>query len=36
MFLQDEVPHGIYVEVEKMKFRKNQKGEPIYDIEAWF
>ncbi len=32
--LQDEVPHGIYVEVEKMKFRKNQKGEPIYDIEA--
>jgi len=32
--LQDEVPHGIYVEVEKMKFRKNQKGEPLYDIEA--
>lgn len=34
MLLQDEVPHGIYVEVEKMKFRKNQKGEPLYDIEA--
>lgn len=34
MILQDEVPHGIYVEVEKMKFRKNQKGEPLYDIEA--
>lgn len=33
-FLQDEVPHGIYVEVEKMKFRKNQKGENLYDIEA--
>ena len=33
-FLQDEVPHGIYVEVEKMKFRKNQKGEDLYDIEA--
>ena len=32
--LQDEVPHGIYVEVEKMKFRKNKKGEEIYDIEA--
>ena len=32
--LRDEVPHGIYVEVEKMKFRKNQKGEPLYDIEA--
>ena len=33
-FLQDEVPHGIYVEVEKMKYRKNQKGEPMSDIEA--
>ena len=33
-FLQDEVPHGIYVEVDKMKFRKNQKGEDLYDIEA--
>ena len=32
--MKDEVPHGIYVEVEKMKFRKNQKGEPLYDIEA--
>ena len=32
--LQDEVPHGIYVEVEKMKYRKNQKDEPLYDIEA--
>lgn len=32
--LDQEVPHGIYVEVEKMKFRKNQKGEDLYDIEA--
>ncbi len=32
--LQDEVPHGIYVEVEKMKTRKNKQGEEIYDIEA--
>ena len=32
--LQDEVPHGIYVEVEKMKIRKNKQGEEIYDIEA--
>lgn len=32
--LQDEVPHGIYVEVEKMKTRNNKKGEAIYDIEA--
>ena len=34
MLLQDEVPHGIYVEVDKMKYRKNLKGEPLYDIEA--
>ena len=33
-FLKDEVPHGIYVEIDKMKFRKNQKGENLYDIEA--
>ena len=32
--LQDEVPHGIYVEVTKMKERKNKNGEDIYDIEA--
>lgn len=32
--LQDEVPHGIYVEVEKMKQRKNKSKEDIYDIEA--
>lgn len=32
--LQDEVPHGIYVEIEKMNLRKNKQGEDIYDIEA--
>ena len=32
--LQDEVPHGIYVEVEKLKTRKNKQNENIYDIEA--
>ena len=32
--LQDEVPHGIYIEVEKMTQRKNKKGEDIYDVEA--
>ena len=32
--LDQEVPHGIYVEVEKMKLRKNKKGEDIYDIVA--
>ena len=32
--LNEEVPHGIYVEVEKMKTRKTAKKEDIYDIEA--
>lgn len=32
--LQEEVPHGIYVEVEKFKDRKTAKGQDIYDIEA--
>ena len=32
--LQDEVPHGIYIEVEKMNLRKNKQDEDIYDIEA--
>ena len=32
--LDQEVPHGIYIEVEKMNLRKNKKGEEIYDIEA--
>lgn len=32
--LDEEVPHGILVEVEKMKLRKTTKGEEIYDIEA--
>ena len=33
-FLNEEVPHGIYVEVEKFAFRQTSKGEDIYDIEA--
>ena len=33
-FLSEEVPHGIYVEVEKMKSRNTTKGEEIYDVEA--
>ena len=32
--LKDEVPHGIYVEVEKMKLRNTTKGEEIYDVDA--
>ena len=34
MLLDQEVPHGIYVEVEKMKLRKNKEKQEIYDIEA--
>ena len=32
--LDEEVPHGIYVEVQKMNSRKTAKKEDIYDIEA--
>ena len=32
--LKDEVPHGIFVKVEKMKFKKSKDGEPMYQIEA--
>ena len=32
--MKDEVPHGIFVEVEKLKERKNKQKESIYDIEA--
>lgn len=32
--LDEEIPHGIYVETQKMKLRKTVKGENIYDIEA--
>lgn len=32
--LDDEIPHGIYVEVEKMNLRKTLKGEDIYNTEA--
>lgn len=34
MLLQDEVPHGILVEVTKMHLRENKQGQEIYDIEA--
>lgn len=33
-FLNDEVPHGIYIEVSKFKDRKTKKNEDIIDIEA--
>lgn len=32
--LEDEVPHGLYVEVEKMELTSTKKEEEIYNIEA--
>lgn len=32
--LDDEVPHGIYVEVQKLKKGKTMKGEAVFNIEA--
>lgn len=32
--LDDEVPHGIFVEVDKIKKRKTQSGDPIFNIDA--
>ncbi|MGN1299387.1 MAG: GTPase Era [Candidatus Scatovivens sp.] len=32
--LNEEVPHGIYVEIEKFELRKTSKNEDIYDVEA--
>ena len=32
--LDDEVPHGLYVEVQKMKLAITKTDEPIYNIEA--
>jgi len=34
MFLDEEIPHGILVEIEKMNLRKTTKGQEIYDVEA--
>lgn len=33
-FLSDEVPHGIYVEVDKIKKRKTMEDKPIFNIDA--
>ena len=32
--LNDEVPHGIFVEIEKFSLRETSKGKEIYDVEA--
>ena len=34
ILLKDEVPHGIFVKVEKMKLTKSKTGENMYTIEA--
>ena len=34
ILLKDEVPHGIFVRVDKMKFKKSKQGEDMYNIEA--
>ena len=34
ILLQDEVPHGIFVKVDKMESKKTKNGENIYQIEA--
>lgn len=31
--LREEIPHGIFVEVQKMKLRQTSKGEDIYDVD---
>ena len=33
-FLDDEVPHGVYVEVDKIKKRKTMEDKPIFNIDA--
>ena len=34
ILLKDEIPHGIFVEIEKMKLSKTKNKESIYNIEA--
>ena len=34
ILLKDEVPHGIFVKVEKMKLKKSKTGENMYQIDA--
>ncbi len=34
ILLQDEVPHGIFVEVEKLKMSRTKENEKIYNIEV--
>ena len=34
ILLRDEIPHGIFVKVEKMQLKKTEKKEDIYNIEA--
>ncbi len=34
LLLKDEVPHGIFVKVDKMKLKKSKDGKDMYEIEA--
>ncbi len=34
MYIDDEIPHGVAVEVQSMKQRKNKANEELYDIEV--
>ena len=34
ILLKDEVPHGIFVKVDKMKMTKSKENKPMYKIEA--
>ena len=34
MYLQEEVPHGVAVEIESFKETRNQKGEDMAEISA--
>ena len=33
-FLNEEIPHGIFVEVQKFESKETSRGEPFYNIEA--
>ena len=33
-YLDEEIPHGLIIQVEKMKDRQTQNGNTVYDIEA--
>jgi len=34
LLLDQEIPHGIYIEVEKMRSRQTKEGKQIYDVDS--